>query len=211
MQVDLSKDMRLRGRARLRVAILGLALVAVPITGVGLAVASPGDEAARIQERAFGRWWGGEVDAGGLAIADVPLGALQEAAEDAWLAGTPRSQLRAVLFSEAGRNLLAGNAAAGEGRPSPYLRYFGNRPSELAALGSYLIESPSYLGGPGGTQDELFDRFSGLRESYLASLGLVEVEGRIVDPRNPYLTPYLVSLRMGPPAPLPQPAPADAP
>lgn len=205
MQVHPRTVVDARRRGWLRVAIIGLVVVAIPITGVGLAIAAPGDEPARIQERAFARWFEGETDAGGLAVADVPLGALQEAAEEAWLAGTPRSQLRAVLYSEAGRNLLAGNAAGGEGRPSPYLEYFRNRPSELAALGSYLIESPSYEGGPGGTQEELFGRFSGLRESYLASLGLVEVDGRIVDPRNPYLTPHVVSQLMGRPAPLPQP------
>lgn len=205
MQTDSFGRARSRRVARLRVAIAGLALVVVPITGVGLALAAPGDLGEAPQEGAFTRWLEGGVDGGGLAVADVPFAALEQAAQEAFLAGTPRSQLRAVLFSEAGRNLMAGNAAAGEGRPSPYVPYFGGRPGELAELGSYLIENPSYVGGPGGTQEDLFDRFPGLRESYLASLGLVEIDGRIVDPRNPYLTPHQTSQLLGPPRPLPQP------
>jgi hypothetical protein len=45
-----------------------------------------------------------------------------------------------------------------------------------------------------------------LRESYLASLGLREVNGRIVDPRAPLLSPYVASLLLGAPEPLRQPA-----
>jgi hypothetical protein len=45
-----------------------------------------------------------------------------------------------------------------------------------------------------------------LRESYLASLGLREVDGRIVDPRAPLLSPYVASLLLGAPEPIRQPA-----
>jgi hypothetical protein len=160
----------------------------------------------RIEARQYHRWWGGEVLSGSLAISDMPLTQLQAAAELAWAAGVSREHLRAALFTDAARNLLAGNAAGGEARPSPYLEYFRNNPVQLGGLGEFLLESPTYEVGPGGTQEQLFARFPGLRESYLASLGLREVNGRIVDPRNPYLTPYLTSMLMGPPQPLPQPA-----
>ncbi|MGZ8585035.1 MAG: hypothetical protein ACXWXP_06110 [Actinomycetota bacterium] len=151
------------------------------------------------------RWWEGQVRAGSLAFADMPTDQLSEAAQVAWAAGVTKDQLRAALFTDVAREIFAGNAAGGQGQPSPYLEYFANNPAQLGPLGDFLSASRSYVVGPGGTQDELFARFTGLRESYLASLGLVEVNGRIVDPRNPYLTPYFASLFLGPPAPLPQP------
>lgn len=164
-------------------------------------------EPSRQEAMAYQRWAEGqEFAVGALAVADVPLAELQDAAGRAWAAGVDRRYLRAVLFSDAGRELLAGNAAGGEGRPSPYLEYFKLRPDQLGPLGEFLLGSPSYVVGPGGTQERLFTRFPGLRDSYLASLGLMEVNGRIVDPRMPYLTPYLVSMLIGPPEPLPQPS-----
>jgi hypothetical protein len=118
----------------------------------------------------------------------------------------PRGQLTAALFTNAALTLFAKNAAGGYGQPSPYLEYFTNNPVQLGALGSILTDSPDYVVGPGGTQERLFATFVGLRDSYLASLGLRDVNGRIVDPRNPLLSPYLVEQFMGPPKPLPQPA-----
>jgi hypothetical protein len=199
-------------RAARRVAAIAL-MVLVPATPAFGAVADrapagSSDEirVARSDARAYGRWaTNQELFVGALAVADVPIEELREAAEQAWAAGVPRRSLQAVLFSEAGRQLLAGNAAAGEGRPSPYLEYFKARPEQLGSLGEYLLGSPAYVAGPGGTQDQLFARFPGLRDSYLASLGLMEVNGRIVDPRLPYLAPAMVSLLMGAPDPLPQP------
>ncbi len=160
----------------------------------------------RVEERRFARWLDAQVVAGGMAYADMPVEELRNAAEQALAAGATRAELQAVLFSDAGRSVLAGNAAAGEGRPSPYVPYFRNNPTQLGSLGAFLLTNTSYVAGPGGTQDALFARFPGLRESYLASLGLMEVNGRIVDPRMPYLTPYTASLFLGAPQPLPQPA-----
>jgi hypothetical protein len=198
-----------RGRVRrvAAIAAISTALWSATVGTVAWAADRSSDEPqmTRLEQRAYARWWDGQVSSGGLAFADVPYEALADAAEQAWADGASRKALSAVLFSDAGRNLLAGNAAAGEGEPSPYVPYFRNNPSQLEPLGEYLHENQAYVAGPGGTQDELFDRFPGLRESYLASLGLVEVAGRIVDPRAPYLTPYMASLRLGPPQALPQP------
>jgi hypothetical protein len=183
-------------------------LPAVPASAWVLGVArDPAEpELSRVEARRYERWWTDQVLVGSLALADMPLAELREAAEGAWAAGVTRRQLRAALFGEAALTVFAANAAGGEGRTSPYLQYFTNNPAQLGPLGEVLSASGEYVGGPGGTQEELFGRFAGLRESYLASLGLAEVDGRIVDPRNPYLTPYLVSLSLGPPEPLPQPA-----
>jgi hypothetical protein len=197
---------------RLAAAAAVSLMVLVPATPAFGAAAdgaesSPEVRPTRSDVRAYGRWSEvQELSVGSLAVADMPLEALREAAERAWAAGVPRRLLQAVLFSDAGRDLLAGNAAAGEGRPSPYLAYFQRHFDQLGPLGEFLLASPAYVAGPGGTQDRLFARFPGLRDSYLASLGLVEVNGRIVDPRMPYLTPSLVSMLMGAPKPLPQPA-----
>jgi hypothetical protein len=197
-----------------RVAVSGLMLILVvwllPAAPASASVDRSRDAAradlTRLEAQRAERWWEGQVLAGSLAFADMPTDQLSEAAQVAWGAGVTKDQLRAALFTDVAREIFAGNAAGGEGQPSPYLKYFTNNPAQLGPLGDLLTTSRSYVVGPGGTQDELFARFTGLRESYLASLGLVEVSGRIVDPRNPYLTPYFASLFLGPPAPLPQPA-----
>jgi hypothetical protein len=198
-------------RLRRTIAVVAGALV-VSVAGSSVAAAGPrtGEDRLTAREaRVFGGWWDVQVAGEGLALAGMPADALGEAAAMAWGSGAAtRAQISAVLFSDAGYALLAGNAAAGEGRPSPYVAYFVNNPAQLGPLGAYLLEHPTYVVGPGGTQDALFSSFTGLRDSYLASLGLVEMNGRIVDPRYPFLTPYLVSQLMGAPAPLPQPASA---
>ncbi|MGZ8606902.1 MAG: hypothetical protein ACXWXQ_07650 [Actinomycetota bacterium] len=166
------------------------------------------EEVTSLEAKAYGRWMESQVTSGVQSMPDMPLGELRDAAELAWAAGVPRAHLRVALFSDAARNILAGNAAAGEGRPSPYLAYFANDAAQLGRLGEFLLDDPIYAAGPGGTQDRLFAAFPGLRDSYLASLGLMEVNGRIVDPRAPYLSPYVASLLMGRPQPLPQPGTA---
>lgn len=199
--------------SRLLAAGVTLSVLVLWLMGAAPASASPLDRATasgtpeltRLEVRQLHRWWDNQVLTGSLALADVPLEELREAAGQALAAGVTERQLRSALFTEAARNVLAGNAAGGEGQPSPYLEYFKNNPLQLGRLGDFLTENPDYVVGPGGTQELLFERFSGLRESYLASLGLQEVDGRIVDPRDPRLTPYLASLLLGDPAPLPQP------
>ncbi len=192
-------------------AFLGLTVMqAAPAWGAALDQAAAPDrpEVSQAQMRAYGRWWDGQVEFGSLAVADVPLGQLQAAAEQAYAAGVTRQELRAALFTDVARDVLAGNAAGGEHEPSPYLAYFRNNPTMLGPLGRLFVANPAYLVGSGGTQDLLFAQFPGLRESYLASLGLQEVNGRIVDPRMPYLSPYLASRFLGEPEPLAQPAAA---
>jgi hypothetical protein len=198
---------------RMRIAT-GAVVVALTVCVVGVTPAAAGprfgeDRVTASEARAFERWWEGQATGMDLALAGMPVDALAEAAGRAWGSGAAtRAQISAVLFSNAGYDLLAGNAAGGQGRPSPYVAYFLNNPTQLGSLGAYLLENPTYVVGPGGTQETLFSSFTGLRDSYLASLGLVDVNGRIVDPRYPYLTPFLVSQLMGPPDPLPQPSSA---
>jgi hypothetical protein len=183
-------------------------LLATPAAADVLGRAEPASRATltKLEARQFEHFWKGQTTGMSLALADMPVEQLREAAEQAWASGVSRKGLQAILFSDSGQSVFAGNAAGGEGRPSPYVAYFTNNPSQLAKLGAHLVESPEYVAGPGGTQDELFGMFPGLRESYLASLGLVEVNGLIVDPREPRLSPYFVTLLFGPPEPLPQPA-----
>jgi hypothetical protein len=185
-----------------------LVLLAAPASAdvLGRAGASPKATLTKLEARQFDHWWKGQTVGMSLALADIPVDQLREAAGQAWAAGIPRKSLQAILFSDTGQSVFARNAAGGEGQPSPYVAYFTNNPNQLADLGGYLVAHPEYAAGPGGTQDELFAMFSGLRESYLASLGLVEVNGLIVDPREPRLSPYLVATLFGPPEPLPQPA-----
>ncbi|MGH2637433.1 MAG: hypothetical protein ACRDHU_14975 [Actinomycetota bacterium] len=184
------------------------ALLAAPTSAavLGRAGTTVGPRLTGVEARQYGRWWENQTRGEELALLDVPLAELQIAAEQAWAMGVTRAQLRAALFTNAAQTVFARNAAGGEGQPSPYLEYFTNNPVQLGGLGALLSGSPDYLVGPGGTQDQLFATFVGLRESYLASLGLQEVNGRIVDARFPYLTPYLAELLFGPPKPLPQPA-----
>jgi hypothetical protein len=163
------------------------------------------DRLSPSEARRVERWWDDQRLGLSLALSDMPMGRLRQAAEIAWAAGIPRARLRTALFSDVAREIFAGNAAGGQGRPSPYVEYFTNNPAQLGPLGELLATAPTYVVGAGGTQDQLFAQFEGLRDSYLASLGLVEVNGRIVDPRAPYLTPYLASLRLGMPSPLAQP------
>jgi hypothetical protein len=199
---------------RFRTAVVGattllLALaIAVPALASGI---EADDETAGtgaltpLEAQRFERWFQAAELEGSLAVADVPLDALREAGEVALAEGVSKEQLRSAVFSDMAREVFAGNAAGGQGEPSPYLEYFTNNPAQLGALGDLLAANEGYVAGPGGTQDQLFATFDGLRESYLASLGLVEIDGRIVDPRNPRLTPYFAALFLGVPAPLPQP------
>jgi hypothetical protein len=188
--------------------VVALTLLAMPASADVLGRAEPSTNArlTTLEARQFDHWWKGQTVGMSLALADMPVERLREAAEEAWASGIPRKSLQAILFSDAGQSVFARNAAGGEGQPSPYVAYFTNNPNQLADLGGYLVAHPEYAAGPGGTQDELFSMFSGLRESYLASLGLVEVNGLIVDPREPRLSPYLAAMLFGPPDPLPQPA-----
>ncbi len=185
-----------------------MVLLAAPASAgvLGRATPSSPPTLSKLEARQFDRWWKGHTLGMSLALADMPVTQLREAAEQAWASGAVRKNIAAVLFTDSGQTVFARNAAGGEGQPSPYVTYFTNNPSQLAELGAYLADHPEYVGGPGGMQDELFGMFTGLRESYLASLGLVEVNGLIVDPREPRLSPYLVALLFGPPRPLAQPA-----
>jgi hypothetical protein len=199
-------------RTGFRAAIVGATLVAmvfaVPAFASGV---EPDDDSTTtsgltaLEAQRFERWFAAQEAEGSLAVADVPLDRLEAAAAAAIAAGATEEQVRAAVFSDVAREVFAGNAAGGQGDPSPYLEYFTNNPEQLGELGAVLSASQGYVVGPGGTQDELFATFDGLRESYLASLGLMEVDGRIVDPRNPRLTPYFAALWLGAPAPLPQP------
>ena len=193
---------------RIIIAATAIALLVAPATTAWADPERPRDRKALsdVEARRYARWWGGQVVGMEEWLSDVPLAELRDAAGAAWAAGASRAQLRAALFSDAAVTLFSSNAAGGQARPSPYLTYFANNPAMLGPLGEAL--GPVYVAGPGGTQDRLFAAFPGLRGSYLASLGLAEVDGRVVDPRNPRLSPYLVSLLMGPPPPLPQPAAA---
>ncbi len=202
-------------RARIRCLVTSavstltlMVLLAAPASAGVLGRATPSSQPTltKLEARQFDRWWKGQTLGMSLALADMPVTQLREAAEQAWASGAAQRTLMAVLFTDSGQTVFARNAAGGEGQPSPYVAYFTNNPSQLAELGAYLADHPEYVAGPGGTQDELFGMFTGLRESYLASLGLVEVNGLIVDPREPRLSPYLVALLFGPPKPLPQPA-----
>jgi hypothetical protein len=185
-----------------------LVVLATPASAdvLGRAEPSTGATLTKLEARRFDHWWKGQTTGMSLALAGMPVDELRTAAEQAWASGVSRKGLQAILFSDSGQSVFARNAAGGEGQPSPYVAYFTNNPNQLAKLGAHLVESPEYVAGPGGTQDELFGMFPGLRESYLASLGLVEVNGLIVDPREPRLSPYLVALLFGAPEPLPQPA-----
>ncbi len=206
---------RLTNASAVRARVVG----AMMIVGVSMALVAPASAdvlgraepsapatLTKLEARQFEHWWKGQTTGMSLALADMPVEQLREAAEQAWASGIPRRSLQAILFSDSGQSVFARNAAGGEGQPSPYVAYFTNNPNQLADLGAYLAAHPEYVAGPGGTQDELFGMFTGLRESYLASLGLVEVNGLIVDPREPRLSPYLVALLFGPAKPLPQPA-----
>jgi hypothetical protein len=196
-------------RAFVAALILGtVVLLAAPASADVLGRAEPvtGTTLTKLEARQFDRWWKGQTLGMSLALADMPVEQLRAAGEQAWASGIPRKSLQAILFSDSGQSVFARNAAGGEGQPSPYVAYFTNNPNQLAELGAYLVRNPEYAAGPGGTQDELFGMFSGLRESYLASLGLVEVNGLIVDPREPRLSPYFVAMLFGPPKALPQPA-----
>jgi hypothetical protein len=187
------------------ISLLAL-LAAAPASASVLSQAGSDPDLSRSEARQYGRWWEEQVRGESLLFAGEPIDALGRAAERAWAAGVSRTQLQAALFSDAALDLFAANYAGGEGRPSPYLAYFTNNPVQLGSLGDVFTASGSYVYGPGGTQEQLFDRFTGLRESYLASLGLREVNGRIVDPRAPLLTPYFASILLGDPQPLRQPA-----
>jgi hypothetical protein len=202
--------MRLHGKASRLIAILASVtciLVAAPASAAvrGRAAGRGEADLTRAEARRYERWWSDEVLGESLLLAGQPITALSKAAEQAWAAGVTREQLQAALFSDVALDLFAANYAGGEGQPSPYLEYFTNNPAQLGPLGNLCALNGTYLVGTGGTQEQLFDRFVGLRESYLASLGLQEVNGRIVDPRAPFLTPYFASLLLGDPEPLPQP------
>jgi hypothetical protein len=188
-------------------AALGI-LSAAPAWGAesARAGASSDPELSRDEARRYGRWWEGQVIGESLVLSGQPTTQLEQAAAGAWAAGVGRKQLEAALFTDAALDVFASNYAGGEGRPSPYLAYFANNPAQLGPLGDLFIASGVYQYGPGGTQEQLFGRFPGLRESYLASLGLRELNGRIVDPRAPLLSPYMASLLLGAPDPLRQPA-----
>lgn len=214
-----TRDVRPSRRSALVLAVAALGALAalvptVPAFASARDGARDGIQVTRAESSQYRHWFEGQLLEGSQEMPDMPLGELRAAAELAWAADVPRQHIRAALFTDEARTILAGNAAAGEGRPSPYLAYFVNNPVQLGRLGEFILENRTYAVGPGGTQEQLFASFSGLRDSYLASLGLMEVNGRIVDPRSPYLTPSLASLLMGPPEPLPQPRTAlnvDAP
>jgi hypothetical protein len=189
------------------VSVLGM-LGAAPVWAAesARAGASADPDLSRVEARRYSRWWGGQVVGESLALAGQPTTQLEAAAAQAWAAGVSRQQLEAALFTDVALDVFASNYAGGEGRPSPYLLYFENNPAQLGPLGDLFAVGGVYRYGPGGTQEELFERFPGLRESYLASLGLREVNGRIVDPRAPLLSPYVASLLLGAPDPIRQPA-----
>jgi hypothetical protein len=191
-------------------AVVALCVSAIGIVGAGSASARPGASAeprlSRAEAHRYSRWWGELTVGESMALAGQPTARLEAAAADAWAAGVGRKQLEAALFTDVALDVFASNYAGGEGQPSPYLVYFENNPAQLGTLGDLFLTSGVYQYGPGGTQEQLFDRFPGLRESYLASLGLREVDGRIVDPRAPLLSPYVASLLLGAPEPIRQPA-----
>jgi hypothetical protein len=161
---------------------------------------------SRAEANRYSRWWDEQTIGESLLLAGQPTSRLGAAAAEAWAAGVSRQQLENALFTDVALDVFAANYAGGEGRPSPYVAYFANNPAQLGPLGDLFAADGVYEYGPEGTQARLFDRFPGLRESYLASLGLREVNGRIVDPRAPLLSPYVASLLLGAPEPLRQPA-----
>jgi hypothetical protein len=202
-----------RAWPRGRRIVLGVAATSALVLLAAPAMALAGrdrdePELSRAEARRVERWWDLESRSAVVPVMDLPLDRLLQSVERALAAGVPRGALRTAVFSDAAWAIFASNRAGGEGRPSPYAEYFANNPVQLGRLGEYLRDNETYVVGPGGTQDQLFAEFQGLRDSYLASLGLVEVNGRIVDPRAPHLTPYFATRFLGPPRPLPQPSSA---
>jgi hypothetical protein len=157
--------------------------------GPGGATPPPGglDGIPNRRPQGFQKWWGNQMENRAGFVPSFPAGDFRPIARQLWKEGARGKDFRG-LFSPGVENLFASNYAGGQGQPSPYLDYFQNNPQALLQLLS-TQGIRNYTGGSQAQQD-LFAQFPGLRESYLGSLGRVEVRhpggGTLVfDPNDP--------------------------
>jgi hypothetical protein len=144
----------------------------------------------------FQKWWEHHLEASVPFHPSLPAEEIKAVALAAFKAGVEPKDLN-VLFGNKAENLFASNYAGGQGQPSPYLDYFKSHLGEAPKLVEFLkTHNPDTPQG----QQAAFDTFGGLRESYLTSVGDVEVANAgggttIRDAEFTRLTPYQADLK----------------